>query len=129
MAREIEKQDFGVRYRPLTERLKQIDDELPALQASIDVLKITQLSEAEVRAAATNLYDRWPNLPLEEKRGIVEAITDKIVIAQEDIDISFLYAPSSEAAAKGHRSVRDAATLRSGSQLDSRCCRPPLVGW
>jgi site-specific DNA recombinase len=90
MAKELDMEDFGPRYRPLTERLKQIEEELPALQASIDVMKISQLSEAEVRSAATNLYDRWTNLPFEDKRQVVEAITDKIVIAQEDIDISFL---------------------------------------
>jgi hypothetical protein len=65
-------------------------------EAFIDVMKISQLSEAEVRSAATNLYDRWTNLPFEDKRQVVEAITDKVVIAQEDIDISFLYAPTSE---------------------------------
>jgi site-specific DNA recombinase len=61
------------------------------------ILEILVLSEAEVRSAATNLYDRWPNLPFEDKRQVVEAITDKIVITHEDIDISFLYAPTSEA--------------------------------
>lgn len=90
----LDKDDFGTRYRPLTERLKQIDDELPAAQAALDVMKITQISEAEIRSAATSLYDRWPNLPFEDKRGVVEAITEKIVIGQQDIDISFLYAPS-----------------------------------
>jgi site-specific DNA recombinase len=129
LVKGLDKDDFAPRYRPLTERLKQIEEELPALQASIDVMKISQLSEAEVRSAATNLYDRWTNLPFEDKRQVVEAITDKIVIAQEDIDISFLYAPTSEVTVKGLRSIRDAATLRSGSQLDARCCRPPLVGW
>lgn len=99
MARGLEKEDFTIRYRPLTERLEQIDQELPALQAQLDVFKINQFSEAEVRSAATNLYDRWPLLPFGEKRQIVEAITEKIVIAQEDIDISFLYQPSSETAA------------------------------
>jgi site-specific DNA recombinase len=73
-------------------------------------MKISQLSEAEVRSAATNLYDRWTNLPFEDKRQVVEAITEKIVIGQEDIDISFLYAPTSEAAVKGLRTHRDAVS-------------------
>jgi site-specific DNA recombinase len=115
MARGIEKEDFASRYRPFTERLEQIDQELPALQAQIDVLKINQLSEAEVRSAATNLYDRWPLLPFGEKRQIIEAITEKIVIAQEDIDISFLYQPSVETAANGLRSIRGSWRPRAGS--------------
>jgi site-specific DNA recombinase len=118
MAREIEKEEFGRRHRPLVERLAQIDDELPALQASVDVMKIDQLSEEEVRSAATNLYERWTNLPFEDKRQVVEAITDKIVIAQEDIDISFLYAPSTEATAKGLRSITGSSPPRAGSARD-----------
>jgi hypothetical protein len=34
LAKGLDKDDFAPRYRPLTERLKQIDEELPALQAS-----------------------------------------------------------------------------------------------
>lgn len=118
MAGGLRKEDFGARYKPLSDRLEQIDEELPALQASLDVMKISHISEAEVRSAATSLYDRWPNLPFEDKRQVVEAITDKIVIAQEDIDISFLYAPSSEAAANRLRTDRDSSPPRVGSARD-----------
>ena len=118
MAGGLRKEDFGGRYKPFSDRLEQIDEELPALQASLDVMKISQISEAEVRSAATSLYDRWPNLPFEDKRQVVEAITDKIVIAQEDIDISFLYAPSSEAAANGLHTNRDSWRRRAGSAPD-----------
>lgn len=100
MSREIEKEAFGERHRPIVERLAQIKEELPALQAAVDVMKITQISEEEVRTAASNLYDRWTALPFGEKRSIVEAITEKIVIAQDDIEISFLYDPTSQSDGK-----------------------------
>ncbi|MFO1086524.1 MAG: recombinase family protein [Reyranellaceae bacterium] len=102
-AKQLDAEGFGRRYQPLKERLRQLDDELPAIRASIDVMKINQLSEEEVRSAASNLYDRWPKLPFEERRQIVEAITEKIVIGEQDIDISFLHVPPSQTAANGHR--------------------------
>ncbi len=101
MAGGLRKEDFASRFKPLSDRLEQIDEELPALQASLDVMKISQLSEVEVRSAATSLYDRWLDLPFEDKRQVVEAITNKIVIAQEDIDILLGYAPSRDAAQPG----------------------------
>lgn len=91
---QIDKAGFGSRYRPLNERLKQIDDELPTLEAERDVMRIGFMSEEEVIAEARDLYARWPSLPSEEKRSIIESITEKIVVGQEDISISLLYTPA-----------------------------------
>jgi site-specific DNA recombinase len=90
---EIPKDGFGQRYRPLDDRYKQIEDELPKLQAELDVLRIHHLSSEEIIAEARDLYARWPDLPLDEKRHIVEAITERIVVGQNEIDINLLYLP------------------------------------
>jgi site-specific DNA recombinase len=42
------------------------------------------------------MYDRWPNLPTEDRRRVVEAIIEKIVIGDGEIDITFSHLPSSE---------------------------------
>ena len=55
----IDKQGFGSRYYPWAERLWQLGDELPALQAELDVLRINQLSEEEVFRGASHLASRW----------------------------------------------------------------------
>ena len=89
----IDKRGFAEKYKPLSARLEQLDNELPALQAEVDVLKITQLSEEEVVSEARSLYSRWPELPLEEKRQIVEAITERIVIYDGEVEINLYYAP------------------------------------
>lgn len=89
----IDKAGFGAKYRPLSERQRQLEDELPALQAELDVLKISLLSREEIISEARDLYSRWPELPQEEKRRIVEAITERIVIADGEVEITLFYAP------------------------------------
>ena len=93
LAGEIPKEGFGRRYQPLEDRCKQIEEELPRLQAELDLLKIHQLSSEEILTEARALYSRWPTLPLEERRRIVEAITERITIGGNEVDINLLYLP------------------------------------
>lgn len=89
----IDKAGFGRKYHPLAERQQQLEDEIPKAQAELDVLKISHLSQEEIIAGARDLYSRWPELPHEEKRRIVEAITDRIVIRGDEVEINLFYAP------------------------------------
>lgn len=89
----IDKAGFGVKYHPLALRGRQLEDEVPQAQAELDVLKISQLSQEEIITGARDLYSRWPELPHEEKRRIVEAITDRIVIHKDEVEINLFYAP------------------------------------
>lgn len=89
----IDKEGFGRKYGPLSERARQLDDEIPALQAELDVAKIGKLSQEEVVTHARDLYSRWPELPLEERRQIVEAITERIEIGDGEVEITLYYAP------------------------------------
>lgn len=89
----IDKAGFGTKYHPLAERQRQLEDEIPQVQAELDVLKISHLSQEEIITGARDLYSRWPELPQEEKRRIVEAITDRIVIHDDEVEINLFYAP------------------------------------
>lgn len=89
----IDKHGFGVKYRPLSERQRQLEDTLPALQGDLDVLKIAKLSQEEIITEARDLYSRWPTLPYEEKRRIVETITERIVVADGEVEINLFYSP------------------------------------
>jgi hypothetical protein len=51
------------------------------------------------------LYGRWPELGVDEKRAIVEAITNKIIVGTVEIDIDLCYLPSPENMANGARNV------------------------
>lgn len=89
----IDKRGFGLKYKPLTERVSQLDDEIPAAQATIDYLKISHLSQGTALLEARDLHTRWPHLEPEAKRGIVEAIVDRIIVGDGDVEIRLYYAP------------------------------------
>ncbi|MHB8147915.1 MAG: recombinase family protein [Vulcanimicrobiaceae bacterium] len=110
----IDKRGFGAKYHPSAARLQQLDDELPALQAELDVMKISQLSEEEIFLGAKSLYDRWPGLEDDEKRGIVEALVEKIIVGKDEVEINLYYAP--QAPPSGHS---DPTKNNSGKTLPS----------
>lgn len=90
----IDKTGFGAKYKPLSERRDQLDNQLPTLQAEIDILKISHLSQEVAIEESRDLHSRWPSLPHEEKRRIVEAIVEKIVIGDGEVVITLYYTPS-----------------------------------
>ena len=96
LADQITQQGFGQFYKPAEERLNQLVAEIPKLEAEIARMKVNNLSAEEVVSEAEELYARWPKLPIEKRRNIVETIVEKIVIGKGEIDITFAYLPSSE---------------------------------
>jgi len=92
---EISKEGFGKEYRPLEQRLSQLEDEIPRLQGEIDFLKIQYLASDQILADAKDLYSRWPELEFAEKRKVVENITERIVVGKDDVTIDLCYLPSS----------------------------------
>lgn len=111
---QISVDGFGREYRPLEERLKQLEAEIPRTQADLDFAKIQFLSRDEILSEAKDLYARWPNLPFEEKRTILEAITERVTVDGDAVAIDLCYQPSaaSKILAKGQRSDRDSSRRR-----------------
>ncbi len=108
--RELSKEEFAKFYKPAEQRLRQIESQLPELQAELDFLKIQYVSSDSILQEAKDLYNNWPKLPFQEKRSIVETITEKIVINTSDIDISLSYLPTpylSPNAGNKQRNFRD----------------------
>lgn len=91
---KISADGFERQNRPLEERLKQLDDELPALQGELDFMRIQILSSDQILAEAKDLHSRWSDLEREEKRKIVENITEKIVVGRDEISIDLCYLPA-----------------------------------
>jgi site-specific DNA recombinase len=100
---QISAEGFSSRYKPLEDRLKQLDDEVPRLQAEIDFAKINYLSQDQVLSNARDLYSQWVNFSQEEKRQIVESVTERITLGKGEIDIKLAYLPSAEDMAKGQQ--------------------------
>ena len=110
---EIPTVGFGNRYNPLQERLDQLNEEIPKLQAEVDYLKVNLLSADEVLYEAQDLYGRWPRLEREDRRQIVEHITNQIVIGQDVVEIHLAYVPlSSELVANSPRNFRGSSPRR-----------------
>jgi site-specific DNA recombinase len=96
-SKQITVEGFGELYRPLEERLAALQTELPKLEAEIDLLKVNNLSADEVLSEANQLYARWPKLPTEDKRKVVEGILEKATIGPGDaIELTLSYLPTSE---------------------------------
>jgi site-specific DNA recombinase len=91
---EMDKDRFAIHYRPAEDRLQLLENQLPELQAEVDFLKIQYASSDVILTDAKNLYDRWPDLPFEQKRTIIETITEKITVGTEDISIKLSYLPT-----------------------------------
>lgn len=107
---EMPKEGFGRHYKPLEDRLKQVEAQIPEAQGEIDFLKIQLLSGDEIISEARDLHGRWNTLAADEKRRIAETITEQIVVGQDDVSINLCYLPSSpEMAATGQRNPRDSS--------------------
>lgn len=91
---EISGEAFGKLYRPLEERIGQIERELPRLQGEADFMRIQSGSREEILHGARDLFSHWSNLEASEKREIVEAIVEKVVIGKKDVLIDLCYSPA-----------------------------------
>lgn len=87
------KKDFATRHEKQRGRLEQIAEELPALQAKRDVLKIALASQEEVLSGSKDLVDRWDSLPHPERRQVVETILDRVIVGTGEVEFNFLYNP------------------------------------
>ncbi|MBV9064093.1 MAG: recombinase family protein [Alphaproteobacteria bacterium] len=85
---------FGERHQPLYERRKQLEDEIPRLQAQLDVMRISATSERATVSEAMDFATRWDQFTPEGKRQLVELITDNIVVGKEEVAINLLYLPA-----------------------------------
>jgi site-specific DNA recombinase len=89
----LDKKAFGQRYEKLRGRLEQVGEELPQLQAKRDVLKIALTSREEVLSGSKDLVERWDTLEHPDRRQVVEAILERVVVGNGEVEFNFLYNP------------------------------------
>ncbi|MCA9458219.1 MAG: recombinase family protein, partial [Nitrospira sp.] len=90
---KISSDGFGVQCKPLEDRMAQLNEEIPKRQSELDLLKIDNLAAHSVLDQTTDLAQRWDQMSKEDQYGIVEAITESIVIKDKEIAINFHYLP------------------------------------
>ena len=71
----------------LERQLRQLQSDIPKLEAELDFKRVNDLTAEVVKQEATDLYSRWPDLASEEKRNIVENIVQRIVVDAEKKEI------------------------------------------
>lgn len=104
LQRQISGEGFKDIYAPLEQRKKQLEAELPKLEADVALARTHGLSANDVLREAGSLYGRWPSMPADQKRRVVEALIEKVVIEDGTVDITFSHLPSSEELCKSqHR--------------------------
>lgn len=91
---ELSKEAFREHNEPLEEQMKQINSKLPILEAELDILKIQRQSSEVILSDAKELYAHWQHMSFEERRGIVERITESITVGRENIHIQLTHTPT-----------------------------------
>ncbi len=92
---EISAEGFGRVYKPLEQRLAQLEDEMPRVQGELDFLKIQYLSSDDIFSQAQSFYSRWPDLIFAEKRRVVENVVHRIEVKERTVLVELAFAPSS----------------------------------
>jgi site-specific DNA recombinase len=105
LAEQITLEAFGGYHKPLEERLRQLQDELARLEGQLDHIKVSVVSAEQVLREARGLYARWPKMPVEEKRRVVQSIVQRITIGKDEIDITLSHMPSSVESTKSQQLV------------------------
>lgn len=96
---------FKQRFQPLDARKSQLEVEIPRVEAELDLLKVEGLSTECIMAEATDLHARWPKMAADEKRKVVELLTQTIVIAKDGISLNLYYLPGFEEMANEQRTL------------------------
>jgi len=93
-------------YQPNDARKTQLEEEVPRIEAEVDLLRIEGLSSEQIIAEANDLHGAWPTMSVEERRNVVELLVKKVVIGEGEIDISLCYLPSFKDMSNEQRNVR-----------------------
>ncbi|MDD5507944.1 MAG: recombinase family protein [Bacteroidales bacterium] len=115
--KEIPTEGFGHQFNPLFEQLNQIQSQIPLIEGEILALKQNGESGKYMFKEAENIYSQWSRLSRDEKRTIIESVTDSIIVQTEDITINlkYLMPPSYRSATDGQRMNRDSWPLQAGN--------------
>ncbi|NNC88468.1 MAG: recombinase family protein [Akkermansiaceae bacterium] len=81
--------------KPLENRKKQLQEEIPAMEEDIESLKRHRDSRDELVAQGNTLAERWSSYDQEAKRDIVEGSLDRIIVHPDGVEFEFNYIPGS----------------------------------
>ncbi|MEI2696218.1 MAG: recombinase family protein [Saprospiraceae bacterium] len=91
---ELTKETFRSNYAPVEEKQNQVEQSIMQLQGQIDALRMQSLDNSQILYDARNLHSQWNTFTQEEKKSIIELITESIIIGKVDIAINLSYIPT-----------------------------------
>lgn len=89
----IDGEGFQRRNDPLEVRMKKLEESVPNLQGKLDALRIEQTARDETVQEALTLQNRWPKLSKDQKRFVIESITENITVGDEEVEVTLRYLP------------------------------------
>jgi len=102
---QIETERFNEFYNKPNEQIKQLKIKIPQLEGEIYALNDQFKSSGYIIEEARSLYENWDKLSKEQKRNVIEIITEKIIVSEQEVVINLNYivpkAPSLEKTANG----------------------------
>jgi len=96
LAGGVSVEQFKTLNDPLTERLAQLQEELPRLEGEISALQVLELSADVIAYEASSLANLWPTLDTEGKQRLAALVCNQIIVPNSDdapIDIVFSHTP------------------------------------
>jgi site-specific DNA recombinase len=96
-------EQFKELYQPLDARKKQIEADIPKVQAEADILAVDTLSSEQIMADARDLHSRWSKMNHDERRKIIEILVKSITIGNGEITLNLCYLPTFEQMTNGQR--------------------------
>ncbi|TDU80807.1 site-specific DNA recombinase [Prosthecobacter fusiformis] len=87
-------EQFKERHEPIDERKRQLNGELPRLEAQIDLLKMESVTSDDMMREASDIGTRWKDMNGDEKRRIVELMLTSIEIGKGEMKINLVQLPS-----------------------------------
>jgi len=103
---QIETDRFKDFYDKPNREIKELKMRIPQLEGEIYALNDQFKSSGYIIEEARSLYENWDKLNKLQKRNIIEIITEKIVVSEQEVIINLNYilpkAPSFKTTANGH---------------------------
>jgi len=90
---KISANGFKEKYSPLEEQVKALKNSIEELENDLQFLEISDTQIEKIVSKGKSVAESWSSLSQENKRQVIESITEKIIVSENSIDISFTYAP------------------------------------
>jgi site-specific DNA recombinase len=92
-AKAIDEAGFTKRYTPLRERSQELTTEITKLKDALTKLQRQASLQSDAQAETVNIAERYTNLSFTEKRRLVEAVIEEVVIGDGEVRFTYLFDP------------------------------------